>query len=224
MNRYEKWTLTIAIVGLLVGTIVNSIGVYESMSKADRAQSTANEALSLAKSSFAIANNYSYVEVTNSSRLELRPRDCAPIRSSSNVSCNFAGTFNVSFTIIAPQAGIYNVTMIGVTGIGPFSPHPVFYLDGGEARFANITISTTPAPELVSAVQGGVPISSNQPFKQTVAMEVSGFTLEEPSGLIGHLNFQGQAKLLAMLSFSAFQAPWNNRQRLFIVNVDFLPN
>ncbi len=216
MNRFEKITLGIAILAL----IVSLIGVYEST----QAQSTANDALGLQKRSFEIANNYSYVQVTSVTPLELRPQDCVPIGSSSNVSCSFGGTFNVSFTIIAPQAGTFNVTVLGVIGTGPFSPHPVHYFDGGTVTIGNITISMSPLPQVSSPVQGGVPISSSQPFSEIAQIEVSGFKLEAPADLIGNLNFHGESKLLAMLWFSAFQAPWNNRQSLFIVNVDFLPN
>jgi len=126
--------------------------------------------------------------------------------------------------IPSSQAGTYNVTILNTIGIGPFSPHPASFLDGTSVKVANVTVSTYPAPQLVNPVEGGVPVSSTQAYKNTVDVQVSGFTVQGKTHSTGHFNFQGEAKFLGMLWFSAFNAPWNDRQRLFIVYVDVLPD
>ncbi|MGA2971552.1 MAG: hypothetical protein ABSE39_02880 [Candidatus Bathyarchaeia archaeon] len=216
-HRYDKIAIAISLISLAVSAVVG----YANWSAVNQATNASNQAVSIANHAFNIANNYSYVEVHSSTPLILRPANCRPIASSNNTSCSFTGAFNVSFEIIAPHAGTYNVTVVALNGWGPFSPHPVGYA-GATVRIGNATISADPPLQSVSSIQGGVPSSSSQPFEKTAEIEIAGFTLLAPSSSIRNLNFQGVGTLAAILTFSDLQEPGRNIQRLFIVQVVFL--
>ena len=141
------------------------------------------------------------------------------------MSCSFKGTFNVSFTIIAPHAGTYNVSVVGLVGWGPFYPHPVTFVydqNGASVKIGNVTIFANPQLQIVSPVQGGVPVSSSQPFEKTVEVEVSGLSLVAPASSVKNLSFQGEDTLSVILTFSDLQEPGKDVQRSFFVHVDFL--
>ena len=218
VNRNDNVVRLIALASFLVSII----GTYASWSTASQAVSAAERAASIAKSAYEIANNYPpSVEIRSTTRLMLYPDLSRKASFSTNVSCPFTGRFNVSFTIIAPHVGNYNISILAFNGPVSFSPHPVefFYSQDGELiKIGNVTISTSPLPQPVSPCRGGVPAA--QPFDQTVEVRVSGFTLTIPLGSTGEQHFNGFGTLTAILTYSDIQTG-KDVQRPFIVQVEF---
>jgi len=115
------------------------------------------------------------------------------------------GSFNVSISIIAPHVGIYNITILGLSGVGPFFPGPVSYLPGKNGwlvKMGNITLdSGYPPLRATGGNTGGVP--ATQPLEKTVEVKVVGLTLTASSR---NMNFTGLAALSATLTYSDIQS------------------
>lgn len=180
--------------------------------------------MSIANSAFSVANNYPPQLEAISTQLILRPENCGFGSPPNNLSCTFRGVFNVSFTIIGPHVGTYNLSILGIDGIGPFSPHPVAYFPGENGwvvKIGNATISSyPPLRAAIPLVGAGVP--AGQPFDKTVEVEVEGLTLTAPSvSYVRELNFIGLATLTAILTYTDIPMQ-RTVPKTFVVQVIFL--
>jgi hypothetical protein len=222
-KRYDKIAIGLSFITLLIsagGVIVNYLQTKQAMD-------SSNQALSIASSAYSIANNYGPIVEVSSTSLILQPVLCGPV-GSGNVSCRFTGTFNVSFRIIAPHVGTYNITFLGLNGLGPFSRQTAFYMNanGPSARVGDMTIVAYPPFEYLwngvgSLPHGGVPVSSNQPFGRTEEISAIGFTLIAPLSSMESRNFSGQAQLSFLLTFWDQQELGIESQNPFTVHVFF---
>jgi Tfp pilus assembly protein PilV len=96
----------------LLGVLASAYYANEADQSASTAAEAAKNAEMLASSAFSIANNYPPSIEVSSTSLELRETGCSEYLG--NVSCIFTGTFNVSFAIIGPHQGTYNITFLGL--------------------------------------------------------------------------------------------------------------
>lgn len=194
-NRYAKAALAVSIITL----VIMAVGIYASWSTATQANSAANQAVGIASSAYSIANNYPpHIEVI-STPLVLRPVNCEASLGE-NSSCSFRGVFNVSFTIIAPHVGTYDISIEAISSTGQFNPSPISYspgCGGWSVKIGNVTISQCPPLRALTSLREGVPAS--EPFSRTVEVDVEGFTLTAPPD--AKLNFSGQVTLAANITY-----------------------
>ena len=200
---------------LMLATIVISL---HSLYEADQSRRASEQAVDIASSAFSIANFRPSVEVSGTTPLMLNV-DCK-LDKSRNVTCSFRGSFNVTFLIIAPHVGTYNISSLTLNQLGPFSPHPVSYFpgeNGMSVKVGNITISTDPPLQMKPFPAGGAPAA--QPFERTIVVEVTGLTVTVPSRMGGNLNVTGLGSALAILTYTDITTN-TSVQRLFSVQVE----
>lgn len=196
MSKSGTWIQALATMATIATVIISVFSFAQSY----QANNIATQANNIAFSAYSVVNNYPpYIDVSSRNLLVLRPTNCAA-KNDTYVECELAGDFNFTLTIVAAHDGIYNVSSIDLTGLGPFS-QPAHHVVGIGPQFvqvANATISTYPPFRSVTTLSGTV--QGGQPVERTVEVEIAGLKVTMPSSISGSPIVTGFCTLTAVLT------------------------